>query len=91
MCARHEQLGDQRGPTRLVRCADAAAGVAVKIFVERNAILVVWIGLHCGLVAQHGAFATRVLQEDARQSVRQLVRHGVDGEHDESTSYRIQC
>ena len=69
MRARHEQLGDQRGPPRLVRCADAPAGIAVKILVERDAILVVRIVLQRGLVAQHGALAVRVLQEDARQAV----------------------
>src|SRR3984957_8893353 len=45
MRPRHEQLGNQRGPPRLMRCPDAAAGVAVKILVERNAVLVIRICL----------------------------------------------
>lgn len=41
----HEELCDQRGPTALMRCSHAAAGVAMKVFVERDAILVVGVVL----------------------------------------------
>src|SRR5450631_2845647 len=68
----HEQFGDQRGPPRLVRGPDPASGVAVKILVERDAVLVMGVRLQLGLVTQHGPLAVGVLQENARQAMRQL-------------------
>ena len=73
MRSRHEQLGYQGGPSRLMRCADASAGVAVKIFIERNAILVIGIQLQLRLMAHDRPIAHAVLQEDSRQTMRELV------------------
>lgn len=79
MRPRHEQLGDERGPSRLMRGADAAAGVAVKIFVKRNAILVIGIELQLRLMAQDRSIARAVLQENARQTMREFGGHLVEG------------
>src|SRR5450631_3177553 len=78
--ARHEELRDQRRPSRLMRCPDAAVGIAMKILVEWNAVLVVRIALQLRLMTQHRPLAARVLQENPRQPQGQLGGNLVDGE-----------
>src|ERR1700722_4455164 len=80
MRPRHEQLGDQRRPSQLMRCADAPAGIAMKVLVERDAVLVVRIRLQLRLLTQHRPLAARVLQEDPRQAVRQFRGDLLNGE-----------
>src|SRR5271170_3808705 len=80
MCPWHEQFRNQRGPSRLVRGADAAANVTVKILVEGNAVLIIRIGLQRRLMTQYGALAVGVLQENARQAARQFRGHLIDVE-----------
>ncbi len=62
-----------------MRRADAPAGVAVKVFVERNAIPVIGIELQLRLMAQDRSIARVVLQENARQTMRQFGGHLVEG------------
>src|SRR5207302_653153 len=70
---RHEELGDQAGPTRLVGSADAPPGVAVKIFVEQNVIPEMRVAVQLRMVAEHWTAAIGVAQEQARQPPRQLI------------------
>ena len=62
-----------------MRCADSPAGVAVKIFVEGNAILVIGILLQLRLMAQDRSIAHAVLQENARQTMRKFGRDLIEG------------
>jgi hypothetical protein len=59
--ARHEELGDQSGPARLVRGADAASAIAVEILVERHEILIVRVVLQLRVLAQYRTFARGIL------------------------------
>src|ERR1700722_16638474 len=80
VCARHEELRDQRGPARLMRGADATARIAVEVLVEGNVVPVVGIGLLLGAVMPERALARGVLQEDVREAAAELVRDLLDGE-----------
>ena len=56
-----QQLGDERGPAGLVARADARAGVAVEVLVERNQVVPVGIGLEQLRRAEHRPATTLVL------------------------------
>ncbi len=58
-----EQFGDQAGPAGLMRRADAAAGVAVKVFVEQNVILEMRVRRELRMIFQHGPLAVFALQK----------------------------
>ena len=59
---------------------DAAPVVAIEVLVERDTAAVVGIRLQLGGMAQHRAVAVFILQEDARQSARQLLGNLLDRE-----------
>src|SRR2546425_12166677 len=67
-----EQLGDQRGPARLVAGADAGTVVAVKVFVEEDQVLPVRVALELFGPAVDRAPTLGVAQEDAREPAREL-------------------
>src|SRR5208337_461233 len=66
--ARLQQFGDQSGPTGLMRGADAAAGVAVKILVEQHMIAEVLVMLQAWILRVDGALAMRVFEENSGQT-----------------------
>src|SRR5215831_3217592 len=72
--ARLQQLCDEAGPSRLVRRADAAAGVAVEVLVEVDVVAELAVVLHLGIQRVDLAYAGRVLQKDSRETIRQLLR-----------------
>lgn len=50
---RVDQLGDQAGPTGLVRCANPATVVSVKVFKELQIVAEIWVGLQFVVVAEY--------------------------------------
>src|SRR5262252_10090753 len=56
----HDEVGDQRGPARLVGGADATAGVAVEVLVEGQQAVPVRVGLEEVDVAEDRAAAAFV-------------------------------
>src|SRR5215467_3924475 len=67
--ARMQQLCDETGPPRLVRCADAAAGVAVEVLVEVDVVAKLAVVLHLGIQRVDLPHAGGVLQKDFRETV----------------------
>lgn len=59
-------------------CANTPARVPVKIFVEQNVILEMWIARELRMIFQHRPLAISTLEEQAREPKRKLVRHLVD-------------
>src|SRR5262245_51359177 len=68
-----DQVGDQGAPSRLVRGAETAAGVAIVIFVEQEVVLEVRIGLHLLVAAEDRSPSVAVAPEDVDQAAPQLV------------------
>src|SRR5688572_24394112 len=77
-----QELGDEAGPARLVRCTDAAPGVAVEIFMKENVVAEVRVARELLVGREHGTPAALVLQEQPGQAARQFVRHFGDAEED---------
>ena len=73
----HDEVGDQRGPARLVRGTDTTAGVAVEILVERQQVVPVRVGLEEAGVAEDRAAAVLVVEEDRNETAGEVV--GQDG------------
>src|ERR1700758_3486237 len=72
--ARHQELRDQTGPPGLMRGADAAAAVAVKVLIEKNVVAEVWIVLPpCRVMSVERAAPARITQENAREPHGELV------------------
>src|SRR5215471_16138898 len=69
-----EHRSDQRCPAGLMAGADAGAVISVEVFMKRNVIPPMRIGLKVVVVAPNGAStaAGRVAQEDVRQPTRQV-------------------
>src|SRR5215212_4617601 len=63
-----DQVGDEPGPARLVRRAQALAGVAVEVLVERDHAVQGGVVLEAHDVAEHGAAAGDVVEEDRHQA-----------------------
>jgi len=61
--ARLQQLGDQAGPAGLVRGPDAAAIIAVKIFVEQDVVLEMRVGREFVMIFQGGPQAVVAFQK----------------------------
>src|SRR5262245_21364906 len=61
-----QQLSDQRRPACLMARPDAGSVVAVEVFVERNVVAEVRIGLEFFRPAEHRTVAGCVAQEDPR-------------------------
>ena len=75
-----DEVGDQRGPARLVRGADTTAGVAVEVLVEGKQIVPVRVGLEEVDVAEDRAAAALVVEEDRNETAGEVV--GQDGQGD---------
>src|SRR5689334_12926424 len=58
-----KKLGHQGGPTGLMRCANAATVVAVKIFVKQNVILELRIAREFRMTFQNGPLAVAAFQK----------------------------
>src|SRR5262249_35067743 len=77
---RLQELGDQPGPSGLVRGPDASAGVPAEVLVEvqvvadRGVPLELWIG------RVPLSLAGGILQEDSDEPVRELLGHLIDRE-----------
>jgi len=63
-----------------VRRTDAAAAVAVKIFIEQHVVAEVRIVLLARVLREHGSFASLVLEEYFGQTHGDLARRRVDGD-----------
>ena len=63
-----DQLGDQGGPSGLVAGPEARTVVAVEVFIKRNVVAPVGIGLKEPRPAQDRALAGRVAEKDPRQA-----------------------
>src|SRR5215475_25448 len=77
---RMQKLGDQPGPSGLVRNPHYTAGVAVEILVEVQVVTELVILLQPRIERVHLSHAGGILQEDSRETVRQLLRHLIDRE-----------
>src|SRR6516164_11325697 len=75
-----DEVGDQRGPARLVGGADATAGVAVEVLVEGQQVVPVRVGLEEVDVAEDRAAAALVVEEDRNETAGEVV--GQDGQGD---------
>src|SRR3954469_4115779 len=71
--AADDQVGHEPGPAGLVRGAEAHAGVAVEVLVERDLVVPRRVALEQLVAAEHGAAAVPVVEEDAREPRGQLV------------------
>jgi len=67
-----QQLGDKSRPSSLVICADAAAGVAVEILVEKDEFVPVWVALENLQISSHGSATVFAAQKDSVQATRNL-------------------
>src|SRR5919201_620142 len=76
---RLKQLRDKPRPPRLVRSADAASGVPVKVLVEQHVVSEIRVILQSRIVAEHRAPPLVVAKEQTRQACRELVRDLFDG------------
>src|SRR5437660_12637290 len=72
------ERGDEARPSRLVRRAEAHAGVAVEVFVEEQEVAPVRVVLKFAVPAVHGPAAFAVAREDADESVGEAARNLVD-------------
>ena len=70
-----EQLCHQARPPGLVRRSDAAAAIAVEVFVEEDVIPEMRVVSQLIVVAEHGTTASSVFQEKPAQTPRKLIRH----------------
>src|SRR5262249_12092615 len=77
---RLEQLGDQPGPSGLVRGSDSASRIAVEVLVEVEVVAELAILLQLRIERIHLSHAGGILQEDPSETVRQLLRHLIDRE-----------
>src|SRR5271169_144084 len=77
-----DQVGNQSGPTGLVRSAAAAAVVAVKVLVEEDIILEIGIGLKLFIGPENRTSAVGAAEKELDEAVAQLIGDLVEGEHD---------
>src|SRR5262245_4372798 len=77
---RMQELGDQPGPSGLVRGPDSTADVAVEVLVEVQIVAELTILLQLRIERVHLSHAGGILQEDSRKTVCQLLRHLIDRE-----------
>src|SRR5262249_21211571 len=77
---RLQKLGDQPGPSGLVRGPDSTARVAVEVLVEVDVVAELLVLLQLGIERVHRSHAGGILQEDPRETLRQLLRHLIDCE-----------
>ena len=61
--ARLQEFGDEPRPAGLMRRADAAASVAMKIFMEQHVVLEVRVGGELGMIFQDGPLAVAIFEE----------------------------
>src|SRR6266478_2288738 len=66
--SRLKQLRDQSGPASLMRCAHAASGVAVKVFVEQHVIAEVWVSRELGMILEDWSLAVLPFEEHLGQA-----------------------
>lgn len=59
------EFGDQRGPACLVAGANALAGIAVEVLVERNVVMPLLVGLEERHVAEHRTSPLSIVEEEA--------------------------
>src|SRR5258706_9501524 len=78
--ARLQQLGHEAGPAGLMRGTHAAAGVAVKIFMEQDVVLEVGIVRELRMIFENGTLAVLAFQEKLREALRDFAGDFVDGE-----------
>lgn len=64
-----KEIGDERGPTCLVRSTQAAAGFAAEVFVEEDVITPMGIAGVVGMVSETGAGAGLIRKEKEADSV----------------------
>ena len=69
---------DRPGPSGLVARADARAGVPVEVFIEQGVIPPMRILLEFSRGPVHRPFPLLILQENAGQAARDLLRHFVE-------------
>src|SRR5207253_1849222 len=68
-----EEFGDEGGPAGLMVCAQALAGVPVKILVEEQMVPEVGVSLLQLVLPEGGAAAIAARQEEADQPLREVV------------------
>src|SRR5262249_48056058 len=72
---RLQELGDQPGPSGLVRSSDSTPRIAVEVLVEVQVVAELAIPLQLRIERVHLSHTLGVLQEDSRETVRQFLRH----------------
>src|SRR5205085_638789 len=80
-CEVVEAAGDERSPAGLMRCAEAAARLAVKVFVEEDEFAPVRIVGEACVVALPSRAALVVWDEDAREPAIQFLRDFGERQH----------
>src|SRR5579862_2394505 len=71
--AGQEEFGYQSRPAGLMGGPDAAAAVAVEVFVEQDVIAEMRVALHARVVRIHRAGAALVREEDSGEAAGELV------------------
>ena len=60
---RLKQFRHESSPAGLMRCADAAAVVAVEVFMEKNVVFEVRVGRELGVILEHRALTVVAFEE----------------------------
>jgi hypothetical protein len=76
--ARHQELGDEPGPTRLVRGANAPTRIAVEVLVEQQVVAEVGIPLHARVMPVDCSQPVLIPGEDPGEPPGKLVGDIVD-------------
>jgi hypothetical protein len=72
LAALGQQFGDKSGPSSLVICTDAAAGIPVEILVEKDEVVPVRVVLENLQISSHGTATVFTAQKDSVQATRNL-------------------
>ena len=70
-----EEIGNESSPTRLVTGPDTRANIAMKVLVEWDVVAPERIFLEQSVAAEHGPVSLCITHKDAREPLRQVVRH----------------
>src|SRR6516165_1708767 len=76
-----DKVGDEAGPTGLMRGAASAAIIAVEVFMKKDVILELRIGLKLLVISENRASAVGTAQKEAQQAPAQLVGDLVQSHH----------
>ena len=73
-----KQLGDDAGPTRLMRCAEAASVIAVEKFVEEDVVAEMRIAREFGVRFHRGSLTVRAFEKEFGEATGDFIRRVVE-------------